>query len=90
MGFDHDEGADIAIAEHAEGLAVVGAGAGLEIDEEDEVVGGGLFVGVGDREAAGGVDGDGFGEEDVFACCNRVIGLARVEVGWGFDDDGVD
>ena len=65
-------------------------GAGLEIDEEHLLVGGRALAGVGDGLAAGRIDGNGFGEIDMFAGVHGVGGLLRMEIRGRLDDYGVE
>ncbi len=66
-GLAEGELAECTFAHPLQGLHVERVGAGLEIDEEAELLGGGLFAAVSDAVAAGHIDGDGLG--DIYVAC---------------------
>ena len=90
IGFGGDDLPDLAVVHGLHGLLVKLVGAGLEIHQEAELLGGGLFAALGDGLAAGHVHGNRLGEIDMFAGINRGGGLLGMEIGRALDDDGVE
>jgi hypothetical protein len=88
--FTQHEFAEIAGADAPQGFAIQLVGPRLKIDEENQLVLGGPLPGFRDRQATGHIHGDRLGQKHMLAGGHRGGGVLRMEIGWRFDDHGVE